>query len=41
MLRLIALRLLAAVPVLVVISLVAFGLTLLVPGDMAAGFDVS
>ena len=36
MLRLIALRLLAAVPVLVVISLVAFGLTLLVPGDMAA-----
>ena len=36
MLRLIALRLLAAVPVLIVISLVAFGLTLLVPGDMAA-----
>ncbi len=36
MLRLIALRLLAAVPVLIVISVVAFGLTLLVPGDMAA-----
>jgi peptide/nickel transport system permease protein len=35
-LRLIALRLLAALPVLLVISLVAFGLTLLVPGDMAA-----
>ena len=36
MLRLIALRLLAALPVLLVVSLVAFGLTLLVPGDMAA-----
>jgi peptide/nickel transport system permease protein len=35
-LRLIVLRLLAALPVLLVISLVAFGLTLLVPGDMAA-----
>jgi len=36
MLRLAALRLLAAVPVMLVVSLVAFGLTLLVPGDMAA-----
>jgi peptide/nickel transport system permease protein len=36
LLRLIALRLLAALPVLLVVSLVAFGLTLLVPGDMAA-----
>ena len=36
MLRLVALRLLAALPVLLVVSLVAFGLTLLVPGDMAA-----
>ena len=36
MLRLIAVRLLAAVPVLLVVSLVSFGLTLLVPGDMAA-----
>ena len=36
MLRLVALRLLAAVPVLLVVSLVSFGLTLLVPGDIAA-----
>jgi peptide/nickel transport system permease protein len=36
LLRLIALRLLAALPVLLVVSLFAFGLTLLVPGDMAA-----
>jgi peptide/nickel transport system permease protein len=36
LLRLIVLRLLAAVPVLLVVSLVAFGMTLLVPGDMAA-----
>ena len=35
-LRLIAVRLLAAVPVLLVVSLVSFGMTLLVPGDMAA-----
>ena len=35
-LRLIGLRLLAAVPVLLVVSLVSFGLTLLVPGDIAA-----
>ncbi len=36
MLRLIVVRLLAAVPVLFVVSLVSFGLTLLVPGDIAA-----
>ena len=36
LLRLIALRLLAALPVLLVISLVAFGMTLLVPGDAAS-----
>jgi ABC-type dipeptide/oligopeptide/nickel transport system permease component len=36
MLRLIVLRLLAAVPILLVVSLVSFGLTLLVPGDIAA-----
>ena len=36
MLRLIVVRLLAAVPVLLVVSLVSFGLTLLVPGDIAA-----
>jgi len=36
LLRLIVLRLLAALPVLLVVSLVAFGLTLLVPGDIAA-----
>lgn len=36
MLRLILLRLLAAVPILLVVSLVSFGLTLLVPGDIAA-----
>ncbi|MCW3477247.1 ABC transporter permease [Limobrevibacterium gyesilva] len=36
MFRLAAIRLLAAVPVLMVVSLVSFGLTLLVPGDMAA-----
>jgi peptide/nickel transport system permease protein len=35
-LRLIVVRLLAAVPVLFVVSLVSFGLTLLVPGDIAA-----
>ncbi len=35
MLRLIIVRLLAAVPVLLVVSLVSFGLTLLVPGDIA------
>ena len=35
MLKLIALRLLAAIPVLLVVSLVTFGLTLLVPGDIA------
>jgi peptide/nickel transport system permease protein len=35
MLRLVALRLLAALPVLLVVSLVSFGLTLLVPGDIA------
>ena len=35
MLRLIALRLLAAMPVLLVVSLVSFGLTLLVSGDIA------
>ena len=36
MLRLIAVRLAAAVPVLLVVSLLSFGLTLLVPGDIAA-----
>ena len=36
MLRLLIVRLLAAVPVLLVVSLVSFGLTLLVPGDIAA-----
>ncbi len=36
MLRLIILRLLAAVPVLLVVSLITFGLTLLVPGDIAS-----
>jgi len=36
LLRLIVVRLLAAVPVLFVVSLVSFGLTLLVPGDIAA-----
>jgi peptide/nickel transport system permease protein len=36
LLRIIVPRLLAALPVLLVVSLVAFGLTLLVPGDMAA-----
>lgn len=36
MLRFVALRLLAAIPVLLVVSLVSFGLTLLVPGDIAA-----
>ena len=36
MLRLILVRLLAAVPVLLVVSLFSFGLTLLVPGDIAA-----
>ncbi len=36
MLRLIIVRLLAAVPVLFVVSLVSFGLTLLVPGDIAS-----
>ncbi len=36
MLRLAALRLLAAVPVLLIVSVVSFGLTLLVPGDIAA-----
>jgi peptide/nickel transport system permease protein len=36
MLRLILVRLLAAVPVLLVVSLVSFGLTLLVPGDIAS-----
>ena len=36
MLRLLFPRLVAALPVLLVVSLVAFGLTLLVPGDMAA-----
>jgi peptide/nickel transport system permease protein len=36
MLRLIIVRLLAAVPVLFVVSLISFGLTLLVPGDIAA-----
>ena len=36
MLRLIIVRLLAAVPVLLVVSLISFGLTLLVPGDIAA-----
>ncbi len=35
MLRLIALRLTAAIPVLLVVSVVSFGLTLLVPGDIA------
>ncbi len=36
MLSLVTLRLLAALPVLLVVSLVSFGLTLLVPGDIAA-----
>ena len=36
MLRLILVRLAAAIPVLLVVSLVSFGLTLLVPGDIAA-----
>ena len=36
MLRLAGVRLLAAIPVLLVVSLVSFGLTLLVPGDIAA-----
>lgn len=36
MLRIVLPRLASAVPVLLVVSLVAFGLTLLVPGDMAA-----
>ncbi len=36
MLRLIVVRLLAAIPVLLVVSVVSFGLTLLVPGDIAA-----
>jgi peptide/nickel transport system permease protein len=36
LLRIVVLRLLAAVPVLLVVSLISFGLTLLVPGDMAA-----
>ena len=36
MLRLAGVRLLAAVPVLLVVSLISFGLTLLVPGDIAA-----
>ncbi len=36
MLRLVIVRLLAAVPVLLVVSLVSFGLTLLVPGDIAS-----
>jgi len=36
MLRLVIMRLLAAVPVLLVVSLVSFGLTLLVPGDIAS-----
>jgi len=36
LLRIVIPRLLGAVPVLLVVSLVAFGLTLLVPGDMAA-----
>ena len=36
MLNLILLRLMAAIPVLLVVSLVSFGLTLLVPGDIAA-----
>ena len=36
MLRLIVVRLLAAVPVLLIVSLFSFGLTLLVPGDIAA-----
>lgn len=35
MLRLVIVRLLAAVPVLFVVSLISFGLTLLVPGDIA------
>jgi peptide/nickel transport system permease protein len=35
MLRLVIVRLLAAVPVLLVVSLITFGLTLLVPGDIA------
>ena len=34
--RLVLVRLLAALPVLAVVSLVSFGLTLLIPGDMAA-----
>ena len=36
MLRLLIVRLLAAIPVLAVVSLVTFGLTLLVPGDIAS-----
>jgi peptide/nickel transport system permease protein len=36
MLRLVLMRLAAAVPVLAVVSLVSFGLTLLIPGDIAA-----
>lgn len=36
MLRIVLLRIAAAVPVLLVVALVAFGLTLLVPGDLAA-----
>ncbi len=36
MLRLILVRLAAAVPVLLVVSVISFGLTLLVPGDIAA-----
>ena len=36
MVRLVIMRLLAAVPVLLVVSLVSFGLTLLVPGDIAS-----
>jgi peptide/nickel transport system permease protein len=36
LLRLIAVRLASAVPVLLVVSLLSFGLTLLVPGDIAA-----
>jgi len=36
LLRLILVRLAAAVPVLLVVSLFSFGLTLMVPGDIAA-----
>jgi peptide/nickel transport system permease protein len=36
MLRLVLVRLLAALPVLLVVSLISFGLTLLVPGDIAS-----